>query len=330
MVGGHELGEGGSAGSGGALGAGVGAERDVAVQVARKPVGVFGIHVSAGERGGETAGAHQVAGSEREVPVVESDLALLIYTSGTTGRPKGVMPDYSNLEAMCAMAVEFVGGGADDHCLLTLPLFHVNGVVVSILMPLRAGGRVTINAWFEPKSFLQKIESARLTYFSAVPTIYGMLMLLPPGATADTSSVRFAICGAAPACAELLTGFEQRFGIRIAEGYGLSEGTCASALNPPFGIRKPGRVGPALPGQRIELRDADGYLIVAGRTKEMIIGGGENIYTREIWDVLTGHPSVHEAAVVGAPDPKYGEIPLAFLSLRPVAEVSEDELRARV
>ena len=66
-------------------------------------------------------------------------LALLIYTSGTTGLPKGVMLDHANIEAMTSMGQQALAISADDHCLLVLPLFHVNGIVVSILQPLAAG-----------------------------------------------------------------------------------------------------------------------------------------------------------------------------------------------
>ncbi|MEV6767256.1 AMP-binding protein [Nocardia sp. NPDC051030] len=315
---------------------------------------------------------------EHLAPAVEAELALLIYTSGTTGKPKGVMLDHANLLAMLELADGFLGFDERDHTLLILPLFHVNGIVVSVLAPLRAGGRITIHGRFEPHTFLRTLETVRPTYFSGVPTIFAMLAALPPEVTADTSSVRLAICGAAPASAELLTGFEARFGIKICEGYGLSETTCAVTLNPPLGIGKAGTVGLPFPGQRVAILgpddvpvppgelgeiavagpnvmrgylnrpeetaqalrggwlhtgdigrfDEDGYLIVAGRIKDMIIRGGENIYPKEIEDVLSGHPAVYEAAVVGAPDPKYGEIPIAFVVLNQDAPATADELSA--
>jgi long-chain acyl-CoA synthetase len=113
-------------------------------------------------------------------PAARSDgLALVIYTSGTTGRPKGVMLDHANVEAMCQMIVEGLDVRADDHSLLILPLFHVNGIMVSVLSPLLAGGRTTIAARFRPDTFFAEVERARPTYFSAVPAIYAMLANLP-------------------------------------------------------------------------------------------------------------------------------------------------------
>ncbi len=203
----------------------------------------------------------------------DASLALLIYTSGTTGRPKGVMLDHANLNAMCRSVIEGFRLTHDDHSLLILPLFHVNGIVVGTLSPLLAGGRATVAGRFDPKTFFAALEQSRATYFSAVPTIYTMLCGLPDDVQPDTSSVRFAVCGAAPASVELLERFESRYGIPIIEGYGLSEGTCASAVNPLDGPRKPGTVGLPLPGQTIRIVDQAGRPVPGGEVGEVVIKG---------------------------------------------------------
>lgn len=203
----------------------------------------------------------------------DDGLALLIYTSGTTGRPKGVMLDHANVNVMCAMVIEGFELTEADHSLLILPLFHVNAIVVSTLSPLIAGGRTTIAGRFNPDTFFGRIESTRATYFSAVPTIYTMLAGLPSEVQPDTASVRFAVCGAAPASVELLDRFEQRYGIGLIEGYGLSEGSCASTGNPLNGKRKPGTVGIPLPGQEIRIVDASGAPLPQGELGEVIIKG---------------------------------------------------------
>jgi acyl-CoA synthetase (AMP-forming)/AMP-acid ligase II len=293
-------------------------------------------------------------------------LALLIYTSGTTGLPKGVMLTHANIEAMSEMGRQSLEITADDHCLLMLPLFHVNGIVVSILTPLLAGGHTTIRKRFDIKTFFSDIERLKPTYFSAVPTIYALLNNLPDVVKPDVSSIRYGICGAAPAPAELLRSFEARFGFPLVEGYGLSEGTCASTINPFDGLRKVGTVGLPFVGQRIAIADSngvhlspgeigevlvqgpnvmkgylgkpeetaktivngwlrtgdmgrideDGYLSIVGRFKEMIIRGGENIYPKEIEDVLAEHPDVLEAAVIGMPHDIFGEVVVAYVSRR--------------
>jgi acyl-CoA synthetase (AMP-forming)/AMP-acid ligase II len=100
-----------------------------------------------------------------------------------------------------------------------------------------------------------------------------MLSDLPAEVRPDTSSVRFAVCGAAPASVELLTKFEARYGIPLIEGYGLSEGTCASTVNPLDGERKPGTVGLPLPGQRIRIVGPGNVDVPRGVTGEVLIQG---------------------------------------------------------
>ena len=320
--------------------------------------------------------ATEPAGTLPEPATGLDDLALLIYTSGSTGRPKGVELDHANLSAMAGAIAEAMRLGAEDHCLLVLPLFHVNAICVSCLAPLQQGGRVTIQARFAPDTFLDAIERHRPTYFSAVPTIYARLAELPEDVRPDTSSVRFAVCGAAPVSKELLERSEARFGFPIIEGYGLTEGTCASTVNPVDGLRKPGTVGVALPGQKVAtmapdgsftsvgapgevviqgpnvmrgylnrpeataetlvggwlhtgdvgVLDADGYLSIVDRIKDMIIRGGENIYPKEIETVLGRHPAVLEAAVVGAPHEVYGEVPVAYVVPYPGSPVAPGDL----
>jgi long-chain acyl-CoA synthetase len=320
----------------------------------------------------------QPVGAEQP-PVLESSaLALLIYTSGTTGIPKGVMLDHANIDAMADMGRLALQVGQADRCLLILPLFHVNGIVVSVLIPLLAGGSVVIADRFDPLTYFEVIENQRPTFFSAVPTIYTMLAALPADVAPDTSSVRFAVCGAAPAPAELLTRFESRYGFPLIEGYGLSEGTCASTINPVAGPRRAGTVGIAFPGQQIRIidesgvevatgvdgevtiagpnvmrgylgrpdetarvivdgwlhtgdighLDADGYLTLVGRSKDMIIRGGENIYPKEIEDVLSSDASVLEVAVIGVPDEKWGEVVAAYVQPRSGLTVDPQALHA--
>ncbi|MET7897797.1 class I adenylate-forming enzyme family protein [Streptomyces mirabilis] len=318
-------------------------------------------------------------GSDQAPHLDSSALALLIYTSGTTGVPKGVMLDHANIDAMTEMGRRSLAVGPTDRCLLILPLFHVNGIVVSILTPLLVGASVVIADRFNPQTFFDVVEGERPTFFSAVPTIYSMLAALPDDVRPDTSSLRFGVCGAAPASAELLTRFEARYGFPLVEGYGLSEGTCGSTINPVAGPRRAGTVGLPFPGQEIRIVDADGtevapgsagevvvrgpnimrgylgrpdetarvivdgwlhtgdvghldaegYLTLVGRSKDMIIRGGENIYPKEIEDVLTGAPSVLEAAVIGVPDEKWGEVVVAYVQPRPGFTVDQSELEAR-
>lgn len=310
------------------------------------------------------------------VELAGDDLALLIYTSGSTGKPKGVMLDHRHAEVMSATMAEHFSLTEDDHCLLVLPLFHVNAIMVSVLASLRVGGQVSVVGHFSASRFFDQVESLRPTYFSAVPTIFAVLAALPDDVQPDTSSLRFVVCGAAPVSKELLTRSQERYGFEMVEGYGLTEGTCASACNPVDGVRKLGTVGPALPGQEIRVvdpdghplppgetgevvisgptvmrgylnmpeatadtvvdgwlhtgdigrLDEDGYLTIVDRIKDMVIRGGENIYPKEIEAVLALQEGVLEAAVVGRPDELYGEVPVAYVSVYPDADLTEENL----
>jgi long-chain acyl-CoA synthetase len=315
-------------------------------------------------------------GALEQPATAPDDLALLIYTSGSTGQPKGVMLDHGNLLAMASQISErFVITDA-DHCLLVLPLFHVNAICVSFLPAMLNGGQLTVLERFEPYEFLAAIEKHRPTYFAAVPTIYARLAELPDDVEADTSSLRFVNCGAAPVSRQLLERVSERYGFSLVEGYGLTEGTCASTCNPLDGERKLGSVGTPLPGQEIAIvgpdgapvptgqsgevlikgpnvmrgylnrpaetaltvvdgwlhtgdvgvLDDEGYLTLVDRIKDMIIRGGENLYPKEIESVLVSHPDVLEAAVVGRPDDRYGEVPIAFVTTYPASDLTVEDL----
>jgi long-chain acyl-CoA synthetase len=207
-------------------------------------------------------------------PRTEADeLALVIYTGGTTGRPKGVMLDHANLVATTAMIIDWFEMTTADRCLLVLPLFHVNGIMVSVMSPLAAGGSTVIAPRFDPKTFWDLVERVRPTFFSAVPTIYVMLTGLPADVRPDTLSLRCVVCGAAPMPASAILEFEDRYRVPIVEGYGQSEGTVVTTANPVSGMRKPGTVGLPLPGQEVRVVDKDDQPLPSGQTGEVTVRG---------------------------------------------------------
>ena len=311
---------------------------------------------------------------EREVR--EEDIAGIIYTSGTTGYPKGVLLTHKNYLVNAAQIVSAAQMTEKDRFLCILPLFHVNGQLVTTLSPLYAGGSMILLKGFSPKEFLPRLARYRATAFSGVPTVYAILNNLPDAEQYDLSPLRFCICGAAPMPVEVFETFERKYKANILEGYGLSEGTCASSINPLGGKRKIGSIGLPLEGQTLKIFDdqdrelpagqigeivvqgenvmqgyyknepatketlrggwlhtgdlgqvdEDGYFFIVGRKKEMIIRGGENIYPKEIEEVLYRHPAVAEAAVVGLPDKIWGEEVGAFIVLKAGQELKAQEM----
>jgi acyl-CoA synthetase (AMP-forming)/AMP-acid ligase II len=120
------------------------------------------------------------------------------------------MLDHANTSAMAGMIVDALALSPSDRTLLILPLFHANGIMVSVVSPLAAGGSTAIAPRFDATKFWPQVEHARPTFFSAVPTIYAVLTALCEDVKPDTSSLRFAICGAAPAPVQQLAAFERR------------------------------------------------------------------------------------------------------------------------
>ena len=198
--------------------------------------------------------------------------ALLIYTSGTTGRPKGVILDHGNVRATAELIVAWFEMTEETRSLLVLPLFHVNGIMVSVVSPLLAGGSTFIAERFDAATFWATVGQARPTFFSAVPTICALLVSRP-GEQADTKNLRYVICGAAPMPRELIREFEQRFGVPVVAGYGLPECTVVCTANPVHGVRKAGSVGLALPGVEVGVAGPAGELLPAGQAGEVVVRG---------------------------------------------------------
>jgi long-chain acyl-CoA synthetase len=303
------------------------------------------------------------------------DLAAILYTSGTTGKPKGAMITHRNALVNAAMGAELLPLGPGDRVGMLLPLFHANAQVVTCLVPMMIGLEVVMWERFSASTFWETVAELQPVSLSAVATILAAV-LDAPGAPSGATSLRYVICGAAPLSVELLEAFQRRFEIRILEGYGLTETTCISSLNPFYGDRKAGSIGLPVRGQEMRIVgaggepvasgdygeivikgpnvmagylknpeataesirdgwlrtgdvgyvDDDGYFFIVDRSKDMIIRGGENIYPREIEEVIYEHPGILECAVIGVPDPVRGEEVLAIVAPRAGAELDVDEL----
>lgn len=180
------------------------------------------------------------------------DIASMYHTGGTTGTPKLAPHTHFNEAAMAFMMASITDLEKGEVILCGLPLFHVNGTTVTGSSPFSAGGHVVIlgpMGYRDPsvmQNFYKIVEHYKAVSFSSVPTVLSALLDIPKEA-ADISSLRYAICGAAPLSVELFQRFEAHSGMKILEGYGLTEGTCASCVNPLFGDRKVGSIGLRMP-----------------------------------------------------------------------------------
>lgn len=320
------------------------------------------------------------------------DVSSYFGTGGTTGQPKIAVRTHGN-EVANAFSTRLMMSGIyapGKNLFCGLPMFHVNAVHMTGLVPLSSGAHVILGTSEGYRAdgllarFWEIVEHYRINFISGVPTIFAGLLEHPTEAH-DLTSLEYGLCGAAPLPVEMVRRFEATTGIKILEGYGLTESVCVATVNPPGGERRPGAVGIRIPFEDVDvvtldeddrfrrncepgeigsvvingpnvfagylteahnakawvdrgdgLRwlntgdlgriDADGYLWLTGRKKELIIRGGQNIDPAQIEQPLYAHPAVKYAAAVARPDARLGELPVAYVQLKDGATVDEEEL----
>src|SRR4051812_26250712 len=225
----------------------------------------------------EPGAFEQMLGDAEPVDAVvdrdDDDAAVIIYTSGTTGTPKGATLTHSNLAAGAEVARDLVDAGPDWVSLATLPLFHVFGMNSVMNVSVRARGLLTLLPRFEPAKALEIIQRDKVTTFAGVPTMYTALLHHPERGDYDTSSLDLSVSGGSAMPVEVLRGFDEAFGTKVLEGYGLSETTGMGSFNLPSQERKPGSIGVPIGGTEFRLVDDDGNDVPAGEPGEIAMRG---------------------------------------------------------
>lgn len=301
------------------------------------------------------------------------DVAMILHTSGTTSRPKRVPIRHRNLAASAHNIQQTYQLTPADRALCVMPLFHVHGIVASMLTTLASGGTVICPAGFNALEFWSWVDQFKPTWYSAVPTMH-QLLLARAARNQDLikqNPFRFIRSSSASLPPVVMERLEASFGAPLLESYGMTEATHQMTSNPlPPATRKAGAVGYGFgvevavmdeagnyvtQGQRGEVvvrgpnvvdgyesnpeanassfvdgwfrtgdqgfLDADGYLVLTGRLKELINRGGEKISPLEIDDVLLRHPAVAEALAFAVPHKTLGEdVHAAVVLNQPVAE----------
>jgi acyl-CoA synthetase (AMP-forming)/AMP-acid ligase II len=204
---------------------------------------------------------------------LQEDLALLLYTSGTTGIPKGVMLTHQNLLAECANIRQAHELTKDDKALCLLPLYHINGLVVTLLTPLFTGFTVVMPPKFSASHFWHWVQEEQVVWFSAVPTIYSILLTRDIPNSSAFPKLRFVRSASSALPEAVLHEIEQRIGVPLIESYGITEGGSQITSNPlPPRRRKAGSVG--LPfGNEIRVVQKDGTPAPCGVIGEVTIKG---------------------------------------------------------
>jgi len=203
----------------------------------------------------------------------DDDPAVIIYTSGTTGTPKGAALTHANLISGAETGRELVDAGPDSVAIAVLPLFHVFGMNSIMNVAIHARGLLTLIPRFDPGKVLEVIERDHATTFGGVPTMYAALLHHPDREKYDTSSLNLCVSGGSALPVEVLKGFDEAFGAKVLEGYGLSETTGMGTFNPPDRERKAGSIGVPIGGTEIRLVDDEDNDVAQGEPGELVMRG---------------------------------------------------------
>ncbi|MDQ3724224.1 MAG: long-chain fatty acid--CoA ligase [Actinomycetota bacterium] len=201
------------------------------------------------------------------------ETAVILYTSGTTGKPKGAELTHDNLRNNVRVAVGLFDMGVGDVIFGGLPLFHSFGQTCTMNAAICCGATVTLLPRFDPGKALEILERDRCTVFEGVPTMYGALLNHPERDGCDVSSLRVCASGGASLPVEILRGFEDCFGCKVLEGYGLSETSPVASFNHPDRERKAGSIGTPIEGVEMKVVDDDRNEVAQGEIGEILIKG---------------------------------------------------------
>ncbi|MBR1283298.1 dicarboxylate--CoA ligase PimA [Bradyrhizobium sp. AUGA SZCCT0177] len=215
-------------------------------------------------------------------PVMSADdVALLQYTGGTTGLPKGAMLSHGNLTS--AVSVYDVWGKPSraernnpiERVICVLPLFHIYALTVVLLSSIRRGHLISLHQRFDVESVMRDIETKRATAFPGVPTMWIAIAALPDLDKRDLSSLVSVGSGGAPLPVEVARILEQRVGMKLKSGWGMTETCSPGTAHPKEGPDKPGSIGLMLPGIEMDVVSLDDpkQLMPVGEVGEIRIRG---------------------------------------------------------
>ncbi|MGD9735069.1 MAG: AMP-binding protein [Solirubrobacterales bacterium] len=292
------------------------------------------------------------AGPDAELDAAgPDDVALLVYTSGTTGLAKGAPLTHANLLSGATAVGLAWRWQPDDRLLLSLPLFHMHGLGVGVNGSLATGAAIVLRPGFDAADVAERCAAGEATLFFGVPAMYQRLA--EAEAATALAGLRLLVSGSAPLPAALALAIAEGAGQIPLERYGMTETVMLTSnpYDGPrkpgtVGLPLPGVSLRLAAGGEVEVRgpnviagyherpdadaesfsedgwfrtgdlgelDGDGYLTLVGRSKDLIISGGYNVHPREVEEALESHPAVREAAVIGRPDPRWGEQVTAFV-----------------
>lgn len=216
-------------------------------------------------------------------PSKPEDTCAILYTSGTTGQPKGAELTHLNLMSnvtttyLLHLPVLDFTDGLQKTCLITLPLFHTTGQTVQMNTNLYAGNRIVLLPRFEPQATIETMVREKVNFWVGVPTMYWALLKYADETAFDVTAVKdhMKVCssGGAPMPVEVMKAFEEKFNVRVMEGYGLSETSPLACFNHFEKPSKPGTVGQAIYGVDVRCFDENDKEVPHGERGEIVIRG---------------------------------------------------------
>jgi len=327
--------------------------------------------------------AFVASAADTQPPVrhAQTDDFNIIYSSGTTGLPKGIVQTHrARLHWAFSNAIEM--GFRDTSRALTTTSLYSNGTWLMMLPVLFAGGTLVAMPAFDTRGFLDAVARERITHTFMVPAQFIAVLGDPALETADTSSLQTILCAGSPLRRDTKRAVIERFGPKLIELYGFSEGF-ATMLKPHHPASKFDTVGTPVLGFEIRILDddgrelprgevgeiagygagmmkgyhgrpeetaklvwrdergrtfirsgdvgrldADGFLSIVDRKKDMIISGGFNVFPKDIEEIVAQHDAVLDVTVIGIPHDKWGETPIALVIRKPGATRSEADIAA--
>ena len=213
-----------------------------------------------------------------EAPTIDidplNDLAAILYTSGTTGKPKGAMLTHHNLASNTQSVLETVQMVPGKDVLVTvLPMFHAFASTACMLTPLLRGLTMLPIVKFEPELLANTIDQGGGTILFAVPSMYTVLLNMNEEQVKKMSELNFCVSGGAAMPEEVMNKFEDKFGLLIYEGYGPTECSPVTNVNPIHGLRKPLSVGPSLSHVEVCIKDDEGNDLKNDEIGELCVRG---------------------------------------------------------
>lgn len=206
------------------------------------------------------------------------EIACLTYTGGTTGTPKGAMLTHGSIYVNMLQSVlwgQYFTRRGEERILLVLPLFHVYGMTVGMLLSFWNGTLMILMPKYSPDELLDAIQRLRPTFVPGVPTLFQSILNHPRAAECGLEYVRGFNSGAAPLPVEVINRFERLAGAMLREGYGMTELSCSAITTPLMGIRKPGSIGVPLPSTEVRIVDLETGAndVPIGEEGELIVRG---------------------------------------------------------